>query len=63
MAKDFFNRIGFQRGEVSAGKLLISEPFMFDENFKRTVIFLTEHNEKGSVGFILNKPSNLIQIY
>jgi putative transcriptional regulator len=57
MAKDFFNRIGFQKGIVSAGKLLISEPFMFDENFKRTVIFLTEHNEKGSVGFILNKPS------
>jgi len=57
MNKDFFNRIAFQKGEITAGKLLISEPFMFDPNFKRAVIFITEHNEKGSVGFILNKPT------
>ena len=37
------------------GKLLISEPFLPDPNFKRTVIMLTEHNEEGSVGFILNR--------
>ena len=37
------------------GKLLISEPFLPDPSFKRTVIMLTEHNEKGSVGFILNR--------
>jgi len=41
-----------------AGKLLISAPFLTDF-FKRTVIYLTEHNEKGSVGFILNKPLNI----
>ncbi|MFT6815182.1 MAG: putative transcriptional regulator [Sphingobacteriales bacterium] len=39
-----------------AGKLLISEPFLVDPNFKRTVIYLTEHDEHGSVGFIMNKP-------
>ncbi|MDZ7647394.1 MAG: YqgE/AlgH family protein [Cytophagales bacterium] len=27
-------------------------------NFERTTILLTEHNEEGSVGFILNKPSD-----
>jgi putative transcriptional regulator len=41
----------------SCGKLLISEPFMLDPNFKRSVIFLTEHSEKGSVGFVLNQKS------
>ncbi|OFY66321.1 MAG: hypothetical protein A3H98_02910 [Bacteroidetes bacterium RIFCSPLOWO2_02_FULL_36_8] len=41
-----------------AGKLLLSEPFLEDPNFKRSVILLTEHNENGTVGFILNKPSN-----
>jgi len=44
----------------SSGKLLISEPFMLDPNFKRSVILLTEHNEKGSVGFVLNQKSNFI---
>ena len=44
----------------SVGKLLISEPFLADPNFKRSVILLTEHSEQGSVGFILNQPSNLI---
>jgi len=39
------------------GKLLLSEPFLPDPNFERTVILLTEHNEEGSVGFVLNKPS------
>ena len=39
------------------GSLLISEPFLPDPNFERTVIFLCEHNEDGSFGFIMNKPS------
>jgi putative transcriptional regulator len=41
------------------GKFLISEPFLLDPNFKRTIILLSEHNEEGSVGFILNKPTDL----
>lgn len=41
------------------GRLLISEPFLPDPNFERTVVLLCEHNEKGSFGFVLNKPSIL----
>jgi putative transcriptional regulator len=41
------------------GDLLISEPFLPDPNFERTVVLLCEHNEEGSFGFILNKPSLL----
>jgi putative transcriptional regulator len=44
------------------GKLLLSEPFQKDLYFKRTVVLLTEHNEMGTVGFILNKPLD-IKIY
>lgn len=40
----------------STGTLLIAEPFLQDPNFQRTVIFLCEHKEEGSLGFILNKP-------
>jgi putative transcriptional regulator len=41
------------------GDLLISEPFLADPNFARTVILLCEHNEEGSFGFVLNKPSSV----
>lgn len=41
------------------GKLLVAEPFLGDPSFERTVILLTEHNEDGSVGFVLNRPLNL----
>ncbi len=44
----------------SVGRLLISEPFLADPNFKRSVVLLTEYNEESSVGFILNQPSNLL---
>jgi putative transcriptional regulator len=39
------------------GRLLISEPFLPDPNFERTVVLLCEHNDDGSFGFVLNKPS------
>lgn len=41
------------------GRLLISEPFLPDPNFDRTVVLLCEHNEEGSFGFVVNKPSIL----
>ncbi|MCC5928842.1 MAG: YqgE/AlgH family protein [Cyclobacteriaceae bacterium] len=41
------------------GDLLISEPYLPDDNFSRTVILLAEHNEEGSLGFVLNKPSGV----
>ncbi len=46
-----------QKTELAKGKLLISAPFLNDI-FKRSVILLTEHNEDGSVGFIINKPTD-----
>lgn len=38
-----------------AGSVLISEPFLADEYFTRSVIYLCEHDKKGSFGFVLNK--------
>lgn len=38
------------------GRVLISDPFLNDAYFKRSVVFITEHNDKGTVGFVLNKP-------
>jgi putative transcriptional regulator len=44
----------------SAGKLLISEPFLSDPNFKRSVVLIAEHEAQGTLGFILNQPSSLL---
>lgn len=41
------------------GRLLVSEPFLPDPNFERTVVLLCEHNADGSFGFILNKPTQI----
>jgi len=45
--------------ELSTGSILLSEPYLQDPFFKRTVILLCEHNDEGSVGFILNKKTDL----
>lgn len=38
------------------GKILISEPFLCDEVFGRSVILLIDHTFRGTMGLILNKP-------
>ncbi len=38
------------------GCLLLSDPFMSEDYFERSVIFLCQYSEEGSFGFILNKP-------
>jgi len=38
------------------GRVLISEPLLNDYFFKRSVILLTEHNDEGSMGFVINNP-------
>lgn len=42
------------------GSFLISEPFLPDPNFERTVVLLCEHGDQGSFGFVLNKNSELL---
>lgn len=42
------------------GSLIVSEPFMMDPNFKRSVVLLTEYEKAGAVGFVLNQRSNLL---
>lgn len=41
--------------EPGTGILLISDPFLKDPNFKRTVVLLCEHKEEGSFGLVLNR--------
>jgi putative transcriptional regulator len=45
--------------EIVPGSLLISEPFLPDPNFHRTVILVLEHGDEGSVGLVLNQKGNV----
>jgi putative transcriptional regulator len=48
------------RFQLQQGKVLIAEPFMQDSYFKKSVVALCDYSKKeGSVGFILNRPTNL----
>lgn len=45
--------------KIEKGLLLVSDPSIIgDSTFNRSVILLTEHNDNGSVGFVLNKPTS-----
>lgn len=42
-----------------AGKILISEPFMLDRHFRRSVVLIVEHSDQGTVGFVLNQETDV----
>ena len=42
---------------VEAGQLLVATPLIGDGNFDRSVVFVIEHNAEGSLGVILNRPT------
>ena len=41
---------------LRAGSLLLAQPFMHDAYFNRTVIYICEKAQGGTIGYILNKP-------
>ncbi len=55
--KDFLRLLGMPLNSIQPqkGSLLISEPTLKDSYFNRSVVLIVEHNNDGTVGFILNK--------
>lgn len=46
--------------DLKPGVLLISEPFLEDPSFKRSVILLCEHTSSHSFGLVLTQPQEVI---
>ncbi|MBE7187451.1 MAG: YqgE/AlgH family protein [Jatrophihabitans endophyticus] len=42
----------------AAGRLLVATPLLGDPHFRRTVVYLLEHDGGGTVGVVLNRPSH-----
>ncbi|ASQ90788.1 hypothetical protein CHL67_07525 [Prosthecochloris sp. GSB1] len=45
--------------QLTAGRLIMASAVMLESNFKRTVLLMCEHSEEGSLGFILNRPTQI----
>ncbi len=43
----------------ATGRLLVATPALGDPNFARAVVLLLEHGDDGSLGLVLNRPSDL----
>ena len=42
---------------VRAGTLLLANTELFEPTFRRSVIYIVEHNDGGTLGVVLNRPS------
>lgn len=43
-----------------AGSLLLAAPMLDDPNFHRSVIYLLEHSAAGSLGLVINRPTEQV---
>jgi len=53
-------RRGSRHGErvVRAGSLLLAATGLTEPTFRRTVVYVMEHNDSGSLGVVINRPSD-----
>ncbi|MGH3742922.1 MAG: YqgE/AlgH family protein [Micromonosporaceae bacterium] len=45
--------------EVEAGSALVAAPALRDPNFRRTVVLVIDHRASGTLGVVLNRPSDV----
>jgi putative transcriptional regulator len=45
--------------EVEPGALLVAAPGLLDPNFRRTIVFVIDHRDSGTLGVVLNRPSEV----
>jgi putative transcriptional regulator len=42
-------------GPSLAGQLLVATPELQDPNFRQTVVYMVEHNDRGALGLVINR--------
>lgn len=60
MANALFYYTCLMHPELKAGKVLVSHPYVQDGEFNRSVVLLSSYSEKEVMGFILNKPTDIM---
>ena len=46
--------------KIEPGVVLVARPELMDPRFVMSVVLLCHHDEKGSVGLILNRPTSML---
>ncbi|MFQ5780263.1 MAG: YqgE/AlgH family protein [Nitrospiria bacterium] len=46
-------------GTVSKGKFLVAMPMLNDPNFRQTVVLICEHGREGTLGVVVNRPTEI----
>ena len=44
---------------MEPGTLLVAAPQLLDKNFRRTVVYIIHHRDEGTLGVVLNRPSEV----
>ena len=52
--------MGFMESSDINNHFLLAMPALQDPNFQRAVIYICEHNAEGTVGIIVNRPTNMV---
>ncbi|SLM48916.1 conserved protein of unknown function [Nitrospira japonica] len=50
----------FGPSSVKRGVLLVASPTLGDPNFRESVVLIVEHGEEGTLGVILNRPTEVL---
>ena len=50
----------FEPSSVEKGVLLVASPWLDDPNFRQTVIFIVGHGKGGTIGLVLNRPTDVL---
>ncbi len=45
---------------IGSGTLLVASPQLTDVNFARAVVLVLQHDDDGTIGVVLNRPTNLV---
>nr|MBI3611890.1 YqgE/AlgH family protein [Nitrospirota bacterium] len=51
---------GVTSAPLGKGVLLVATPSLLDPNFSHTVILICDHGSAGTLGLVLNRPTNLL---
>lgn len=46
-------------GGLTTGSALVAAPGLHDPNFRRTVVLIIDHRDSGTLGVVLNRPSEV----
>jgi putative transcriptional regulator len=44
---------------LKAGMLLLAEPTLIEPNFARAVVLVCQHDQEGTIGLVINRPTSL----